>query len=81
NDDGYNDYVEFKYPEMYTHSPIIKIFNLRGQKVCEIGDHSNYEYRWYGKNENGKELEPGVYIYILEVNGKNLSKGTITLIR
>lgn len=81
NNDRYNDYVEFKYPEMSTKKPVIKIFNIRGYKINELKDFSNYEYRWYGKDDNGKELEPGVYIYILELHSKNIASGTIILIR
>lgn len=81
NGDGYNDYVEFKYPKMYEEKPEILIFNLKGRKVKKINDFSNYEYRWYGTDDDGKELDPGVYIYILEVGGKRISSGTITLIR
>jgi len=81
NNDGYNDYVEFKYPEMYDQEPIIQIYNLRGRKIRELKDFSGYECRWYGKDDNGRELEPGVYIYILEVQGNKISNGTITLIR
>ena len=81
NDDGYNDYVEFKYAEMHTQKPLVRIFNLRGRKICELKDFSGHEYRWYGRDDDGREVEPGVYIYILELGGEKISKGTITLIR
>lgn len=81
NNDGYNDYVEFKYPEMFDREPVIRIFNLKGRKVCELKEFAGNEYHWYGKDDDGRELEPGVYIYILEANGKRISSGTITLIR
>ncbi|MBN1351842.1 gliding motility-associated C-terminal domain-containing protein [candidate division KSB1 bacterium] len=81
NNDGYNDYVEFKYPNMYTEAAMLQIFNLKGRKVKEINDVRDHQYRWYGKDDDGMDLMPGVYIYILKANGKRLSSGTITLIR
>ena len=81
NDDGYNDYVAFKYPGMDTRKPVVRIFNLRGRKVNELNQFSGNEYHWDGKDENGKILEPGVYLYILEVENKKITSGTITLIR
>lgn len=81
NNDGYNDYVEFKYPAMYTQSPTIQIFNLNGRKITELKDFNSPVYRWYGRDENGQDLEAGVYLYILKADGKRISSGTITLIR
>ena len=81
NNDGYNDYVTFKYPEMYEKKPVVRIFNLRGRKVNELNNYSGFEYRWYGKDQDGKILDPGVYLYILEVENKMISSGTITLVR
>ena len=81
NDDGFNDYVKFKFPEMYIKQPVIQIFNLRGRKVNQLENFSGHEYRWYGKDNNGKHLEPGVYIYIIDIEGEKISNGTITLIR
>lgn len=81
NNDGKNDFVEFKYPDMSTQPPVIRIFNLRGQKVNELTDFQSPVYRWYGVDDTGNKLESGVYIYILEVNGKQVASGTITVVR
>jgi gliding motility-associated-like protein len=81
NDDGFNDYVAFKYPEMDTKKPVVRIFNLRGRKVNQLNHFSGNEYRWNGKDEDGKTLDPGVYLYILEVDNKMISSGSITLVR
>ena len=67
NDDGFNDYVSFKYPEMDTRTAVVRIFNLRGLKVNELHHFSGTEYRWGGRDEGGKTLDPGVYLYILEI--------------
>ena len=44
-------------------------------------EFSENEFKWNGKDDDGRDLEPGVYIYILEVGGQRISSGTITLIR
>ena len=81
NDDGFNDYVAFQYPEMEVQNPVVRIFNLRGRKVTEFNHFSGNECRWDGKDKDGKTLEPGVYIYIFELDNKVVSSGTITLIK
>ena len=81
NNDGYNDYVTFKYPQMYEKQPVVRIYNLRGRKVKELGNFAGNNYKWDGKDDGGQELEPGVYMYILEVDNRNVSSGTITLVR
>jgi gliding motility-associated-like protein len=81
NDDGYNDYVTFKYPEMDSRKPVVRIFNLRGRKVNELGQFTGNEFRWNGKDEDGMMLDPGVYLYILEVDNNRIASGTITLIK
>jgi len=77
NEDGFNDFVMFNYPELREGSGSIQIFNFRGKLVNEIKD----DYRWYGKNDQGEPLPPGVYIFVVKVNGKMIAKGPITLIR
>jgi gliding motility-associated-like protein len=81
NNDGFNDYVTFKYPEMDTKKPVVRIYNLRGRKVNELNKFFGGNYHWYGQDDDGNELEPGVYLYIVEVENIKISSGTITLIK
>jgi gliding motility-associated-like protein len=81
NGDGYNDYVEFSFSENYTRKPSIQIFNIRGKKVIELNGNEIYKYHWYGRDRDGRDVEPGVYIYIFRHDGKEISNGSITLIR
>ena len=80
NNDGFNDYVFFEFPEMFLKPSEVLIFDLYGKKVRTIRSNGD-EYRWYGSDDNGQELLPGVYIYIIRADGKSEHNGTLTLIR
>jgi len=47
----------------------LELFNLLGQKVCtlvnKVQEENAYTYIWNGKDNSGKLLESGVYIYKL----------------
>ncbi|MCI0496060.1 gliding motility-associated C-terminal domain-containing protein [candidate division KSB1 bacterium] len=77
NEDGFNDYVWFNFPELLTEPGSISIFNFRGKKIIEISDDN----RWFGKDENGKEQPAGVYLYVVKINGKIINNGTVALVR
>lgn len=77
NNDGFNDYVEFQYPETSSGSIMMLIFNIDGRKIKEI---RNSKY-WYGKDDKGRDVKPGAYIYIVKDGEKVISKGVISLAR
>jgi len=81
NNDGFNDYVEFTFSESIPLKPVVHIFNLRGKKVCELNPGSERSCQWDGKDRSGNDLEPGVYIYIINSEDGKSSNGTVTLIR
>ena len=58
----------------------IKIYNIAGELVRKVGDSeidktdaAKYIYRflWDFKNNSGKEVASGIYIYIVEVKEKS----------
>ncbi len=77
NNDGFNDYVEFQYPETSSGSIMMLIFDIDGRKIKEI---RNSEY-WYGKDDKGRDVKPGAYIYIVKDGEKVISKGVISVAR
>src|SRR4030042_1078033 len=77
NDDGYNDYTEFTFSESNERKSIIQIFNIRGKKVIELDGYTTDKYLWNGKDSNGNDAEPGVYIFIFRYEDKQISNGTI----
>jgi len=64
----------------------IKIYNLKGQLVKVINSFPNpslgmIEAVWDGKNEDGKEVSPGLYFYKLSINGKTEAVEKCLLVR
>ncbi len=81
NNDGFNDYTKFIFSEIEIQKPVIQIFNLRGEKIFKLDSETGNGYQWNGKDSNGCDAEPGVYIYIFTPKDNQASNGTITLIR
>ena len=56
----------------------LQILNTRGQLVRSILEESRppgwYTVTWDGKNDGGREVASGIYLYVLEVEGKRLLK-------
>jgi hypothetical protein len=56
----------------------LEIFNLVGEKVASLLDaklvKGNYSIAWDGKAGSGKKLNPGVYLFRLNVNGASVVK-------
>ena len=56
----------------------LEIFNLVGKKVASLLDakliKGNYSIAWDGKAGSGKKLNPGVYLFRLNVNGASVVK-------
>ena len=61
----------------------LKIYNILGQEVRTLVDKKqypgHYEVRWNGKDEQGKELTSGVYLYQLDVGGYRVTKKLVFL--
>ncbi|MDZ7319337.1 MAG: gliding motility-associated C-terminal domain-containing protein [candidate division KSB1 bacterium] len=77
NDDGYNDVVVFNFSELNSSVGEIAIFNVRGKKVITL----QQDFRWDGRNADGIDQPPGVYLYYVKANGKIIGQGALTLIR
>ncbi|MCU0643858.1 MAG: gliding motility-associated C-terminal domain-containing protein, partial [bacterium] len=77
NNDGFNDYAIFNFPETINGAATILIFDVNGRKIAEIRNSTN----WYGKDDNGRDVKPGAYIYIIKDGERVVSKGVVTLAR
>ena len=71
-----NTTIQFDLPQSGKVS--IKIFNIRGELVRTLiqsqvnaGSHT---VNWDGRDDNGKNIASGLYIYQLTVNGFNATK-------
>lgn len=84
NGDGYNDRFMIFFNENVKQLNNLKIFNRWGEQVYarNVYDRSN---AWDGKDENGSVFNPGVFVYIIEIEYKNgykkLDKGDVTLMK
>ena len=80
NGDNVNDYFDFEEYAMQEIS--VKIYNRWGQIVYSW-DIPNY--KWDGRDYDGRNLSEGVYYYVLSSTGIDsktyLRKGSITLLR
>jgi gliding motility-associated-like protein len=76
NGDGINDewYIEGldEFPEN-----IVSVFTRTGKRVYE---KNNYTQDWDGRYE-GRELEEGVYYYVIVYEGQTLKSGAVTIVR
>ncbi|OQX89362.1 MAG: hypothetical protein B6D65_03610 [candidate division Zixibacteria bacterium 4484_93] len=87
NGDGYNEIVVFGYPFMFSEEGKISVYNLRNMLIWECTvppqtDFSNFlERSWNGYDKYKRPVPEGLYIYVIEVEGKVVCNGTITLVR
>lgn len=87
NDDSYNDSAKFDWKDVDQdlYAPVLRIFNIRGAVVATIPfDESNRdsgEYDWDGRDDSGKPLAAGIYLWLIEDGGKKLGSGYISLVR
>ena len=56
--------------------PQIRIYNIKGQLVKKLSIDSNqFSIKWDGKNESGKPVSSGIYLYQLSIKGGSASGG------
>lgn len=78
---GINDVTYFVLPEEMMPTALVKIFTIGGQFIREVEGQGRDYLTWDGRDLNGQMAKPGVYLYLLKVNGEPLRKGTVTLMR
>lgn len=87
NNDGHNDRVVFKYPNMFSEDAEIVIYDVQSREVYRKKiTHSTFGGSggtnvWDGTDSNGKLLPQGVYIYVITVNGDVVCNGTVAIAR
>jgi hypothetical protein len=81
NGDEFNPVVNIIYPKMDKEKADINIYTLAGEKVRTIKvDSARPGFGnafWNGKNERGNDMPAGLYVYIVERNGKIICKGSV----
>ncbi|RKZ29499.1 hypothetical protein DRQ33_08750, partial [bacterium] len=85
NSDGINDHCQFLFEGMGYKSAQIYIYDVHSVLVRQInvptGADAKRSARWDGLDNNGKPLPQGLYIYVIEVDGEIVCKGTVTIAR
>lgn len=77
NDDGINDFWEIEHIEDYPNCKVEIYDRLKNI----IFKSNGYAQTWDGKNA-GKDLQIGSYYFIIDIQkGKNLIKGTVSIIK
>jgi len=56
----------------------IKIYTLSGKLVRRLNE-SEGEISWDGKNLNGQQIAPGLYIYVIEDEYRNKKIGKLAV--
>ncbi len=87
NGDTYNEITAFDWPNMTTEGATIYIFDVRNIliKKIELEPQRNYEdypvRAWDGKDNEGKYMPQGLYLYVIESDGRIVCNGTVILVR
>lgn len=79
--DGFNDIVIFDYPGRIDYDATVKVYDMRGRLMIEIGPGRGHSYTWDGYDFNGAAARPGVYTYVVEEGGEVICSGTVVLAR
>jgi len=78
NDDGFNDWTEFKKGDDITQDWNIAIMDRNGRLIRRL---NHGERTWDGKDKSGNVLLPGFYLYVVSNANQVIHRGLIQLIR
>jgi len=85
NGDGINDVAVFDYPDMYSGSAELLIFDVRNiliyratiGPVADIGDVANR--LWDARDNSGQKVREGLYLYVIQKDGQTVCNGTLSV--
>lgn len=78
NDDGLNDWTEFRKEDGFPDDWVISIMDRAGRLIKQL---RNGEKVWTGKDEAGTTMLPGTYLYIVFDGNQAIHRGLIQLVR
>lgn len=81
NQDGFNDQVRFDFSRYTLDQPHLKIFDFNGVLLANLTDPAGLEFQWDGRDGNGREQKPGIYLYLLSDHQKKVATGYVVLAR
>jgi gliding motility-associated-like protein len=81
NGDSKNDYFMLDCIDYYPNNNV-KIYTRAGQQVFEINRYNNFDRRFNGISDRGRDLPAGTYFYIIDRgDGSQLLQGYLELLR
>jgi outer membrane protein assembly factor BamB len=83
NGDGFNDSAVFDFSKFDLDEATLKVFTLNSRLVrsLEYVAGARREIQWNGLDEEGRQVSPGLFIYILEADGRRIDSGHVVVIR
>ncbi len=81
NGDGINDVLYFDLTQLVRMQPKVEIFTLRGQLLQKLEYAGGNSIAWNGKDSRGREMIPGVYLWIVHNDNKEIGHGYVVLAR
>lgn len=83
NGDGINEQTIFDFSTFDINHPTLKVFNLSGRLIrnLEYRGGSRREFVWDGLDDDGQQIPPGLFIYIIEEDGHKIESGHIVMVR
>ncbi len=81
NNDGYNDQIEFDYAGLSLQNPSLQIFDANGIPVWSSHNGAGGRFIWNGRDDRGREVLPGVYLYSVRDRGNNVASGYVVVAR
>ncbi len=81
NGDTKNDQAGFDMQQLTLTAPRLTIFDINGRVIRSLNRVRNHQFLWDGRDNDGKEMLPGVYLYVLQDGSKNVAKGYVVLAR
>ena len=80
NDDGMNDWLEFKGLEAFPNNRL-RIYNRWGVVIFDRAGYQNGSILFDGTRGGEEKLPPDTYYYILEIDEKVVFKQNLTIVR
>lgn len=81
NGDGKNDIVTFDFEKLSVTEPQLKLYDVAGRMIATLRQQKDYKFVWDGIDHYGNPTQPGVYLYLLQDQGKTIANGYVVLAR
>lgn len=81
NEDGFNDLAVFDFGELTLLQPLLKILKFNGSPLTTLANPRNFQFEWNGRDDNGRDQQPGIYLYVLSDGDRRVASGFLVLAR